>query len=182
MQPHISNGNGKNAGDPSNLMILFAQQLGDIRIAERQAAIVFPDMAVVATDEAVASLFRAAASDTEVQLARLDRLAEGNGVDLDAPLAVERKRSIETLLDEASRLLKGDFEGEALDLDGKLVRSARQSVSYQIAGYESLCATARRLGDYAALDVLLQSLDDELSTDASLAGFISNDSWLMSAD
>lgn len=179
-----ANGNGNGAGaDPSNLYGLFVRQLGDIQMAEREAARVFPDMAVVATDETVASIFRAASSETDVQLARLQRLAEANGIDLEAaaPPPTNGRRSIESLLAEATRLLHGDREGPESDFDAKLVRSARQSVTFQIAGYEALCATARRLGDYAALDVLLQSLDDELSTDASLASLASEDVWLRSA-
>jgi ferritin-like metal-binding protein YciE len=161
---------------------LFARQLGHIRLAERQAAEVFPDMAVVATDEAVASVFRSVSSETEVQLARLQRLAESNGVDFDhvvTPTAGER--SVEALLAEAKRLVSGEVDGVDGDFDLKLVSAARRSVTFQLAGYEALCATARRLGDYAALDVLLQSLDDELSTDASLAGFISDSMWILSA-
>jgi ferritin-like metal-binding protein YciE len=161
---------------------LFARQLGHIRLAERQAAEVFPDMAVVATDEAVASVFRSVSSETEVQLARLQRLAESTGVDFDhvvTPTAGER--SVEALLAEAKRLVSGEVDGVDGDFDLKLVSAARRSVTFQIAGYEALCATARRLGDYAALDVLLQSLDDELSTDASLAGFISDSMWILSA-
>lgn len=183
MQLHNrANGNG-NGVDPSNLHGLFARQLGDIRLAERQAAEVFPDMAVVATAEAVASVFRSVSSETEVQLARLQRLAESNGVDLDLVItpAANGERSVDGLLAEAKRLVNGEFEGVDGDFDLKLVSAARRSVTFQIAGYEALCATARRLGDYAALDVLLQSLDDELSTDASLAGFISDSMWMLSA-
>lgn len=177
-----SNGNG-NGSDSSNLHGLFLRQLIDIRLAERQAAVVFPDMAVVATDETVASIFRAASAETEVQLARLQRLAEVNGVDIDRPKAPSTNggRSIETLMADAERLLNGDADGADGDLDMKLVRSARQSVTFQIAAYEALCATARRIGDYEALDVLLQSLDDELSTDASLASLVSDGLWMRSA-
>lgn len=190
MSRHMSNGNGHqdgngngNGADPSDLRGLFVRQLGEIQIAEREAAQVFPDMAVVATDETVASIFRAASSETDVQLARLQRLAEANGIDLDAPAPPPTNggRSIESLLAEATRLLNGDREGPDSDFDAKLVRSARQSVTFQIASYEALCATARRLGDYAALDVLLQSLDDELSTDASLASLTSESLWVRSA-
>lgn len=177
-----SNGNG-NGSDSSNLHGLFLRQLTDIRLAERQAAVVFPDMAVVATDETVASIFRAAAAETEVQLARLQRLAAVNGVDIDRPKAPSTNggRSIETLMADAERLLNGDADGADGDLDMKLVRSARQSVTFQIAAYEALCATARRIGDYEALDVLLQSLDDELSTDAVMASLVSDGLWMRSA-
>lgn len=188
MSLQMTNGNGNgngngNRADPSGILGLFHRQLGDIQLAERQAATVFPDMATVATDESVASIFRAASAETEVQLARLRRLAEGIGVDLDeaAARSPDGGRAIEALLSDTLQLLNGDIETPDGDLDEKMVRSARRSVAFQIAGYEALCATARRLGDYAALDILLQSLDDELSTDASLAGLVSDGAWMRSA-
>jgi ferritin-like metal-binding protein YciE len=131
-------------------------------------------MAAAAAREDVAALFRTVASETEVQLARLDGLIEALGVrvdDDDAPA---------DLLDEARRMLAGDPErGE--DLDGVLLRSARHSLRYQISGYESACATARRLGDLRTLDVLLLSLDEELATDSSLSDIVARRSRLMRA-
>lgn len=186
MSLHSTSGNGNgngNGSESSNLHVLFLRQLTDIRLAEGQAAVVFPDMAVVATDETVASIFRAASAETEVQLARLQRLAEANGVDIDRPRAQSTNggHPIEALLADAERLLNGNAEGADGDLDMKLVRSARQSVTFQIAAYEALCATARRIGDYEALDILLQSLDDELSTDAAMASLVSDRLWMRSA-
>lgn len=154
---------------------LYLEQLSDIRAAERQAYDLLPRMATAAGREDVAALFRAASSETEVQLARLDRLIEGLGLRLDDDTEAPAE-----LLEEARRMLEGDHE-DAEDLDGALLRSARRSLRYQISGYESACATARRLGDFRTLDVLLLSLDEELATDSSLSDVVARRSRLLRA-
>ncbi|MFW6090003.1 MAG: ferritin-like domain-containing protein [Gemmatimonadota bacterium] len=176
-----SNGNGmtngtghRNGAAPANLRRLYAEQLVGIRAAERQSAEVFPDMAIVAADEGVASVFRAAASDTEVQLARLDQLIRG----LELPAAEVATPELDGILDEIRAVLEGGAEVTAGDVDAALLRAAREGLRHQIAGYETACATARRLGDYRSLDVLLQSLDEELTTDSSFSRLMSHHSRL----
>jgi ferritin-like metal-binding protein YciE len=154
---------------------VYLEQLSDIRAAERQAYDLLPRMATAADREDVITLLRAAASETEVQLARLDRLIEGLGLRLD-----DGAEAPAELLDEARRMLEGD-RGDAEDVDGALLRSARRSLRYQISGYESACATARRLGDFRTLDVLLLSLDEELATDSSLSDVVARRSRLLRA-
>lgn len=154
---------------------LYLEQLSDIRAAERQAYGMLPAMAAAAGREDVADLFRAAASETEVQLARLERLIEGLGLSLD-----EDAEAPHELLDDARRMLETTREGGE-DLDGTLLRSARRSLRYQISGYESACATARRLGDFRTLDILLLSLDEELATDSSLSDIVARRSRLLRA-
>lgn len=170
-------GKGNGHGSlPACLQLLYAEQLTAIRAAECQAAEIFPDMAGVATDDGVASLFRAAAQETEVQLARLDRLIEALQLTADV-----RDSAHEDTLEEARSVLRRELGRNTHDQDEVMLRSARRSLHHQIAGYESACATARRLGDYRTLDVLLQSLDEELATDSSLSHFVSRRSQLLRA-
>lgn len=168
-----SNGNGHGTL-PARLQLLYAEQLAVIRAAECHAAEIFPDMAGVAGDDGVASLFRAAAQETEIQLARLDRLIEALELTADV-----RDSAHEDLLEDARSALRRDLDTQ--DRDELMLRSARRSLHQQIAWYESACATARRLGDYRTLDVLLQSLDEELATDSSLSNFVSRRSQLLRA-
>lgn len=168
-------GNGRrNGGSPADLRRLYAEQLVGVRAAERRSAVIFPDMAIVAADEDVASVFRAAASDTEIQLARLDQLIRGLELPTDDVAAPE----LDGILDGIESVLEGGSEGTSSDVDATLLRAAREALRYQIAGYETACATARRLGDYRSLDVLLQSLDEELTTDSSFSRLMSNHSRL----
>lgn len=169
------NGNGRrNGGSNVDLRRLYAEQLVSIRAAEHRSAATFPDMATVAADEDVASVFRAAASDTEIQLARLDQLIRG----LDLPTDEVAAPELEGILADIRSVLDGDADGTTSDADAALLRSAREALRYQIAGYETACATARRLGDYRSLDVLLQSLDEELTTDSSFSRLMSHHSRL----
>lgn len=171
----MTNGNGRrNGGSMADLRRLYAEQLVTIRAAEHRSATAFPDMAIVAGDEDVASVFRAAASDTEIQLARLDQLIR----DLELPTDEVAAPELEGILADIRSVLEGDVEGTTCDADAALLRSAREALRYQIAGYETACATARRLGDYRSLDVLLQSLDEELTTDSSFSRLMSHHSRL----
>lgn len=171
---HGRNGNGTR---PERLERLYQEQLADIRAAERQAARLFPDMAVVAADEDVAAALRATGAEAEVQLARLEKLVDLLDFDAGSMESV----SLNGFLAEARSVLSGDLPGDADDVDGALLRSARQALRYQIAGYESACATARRLGDYQTLDMLLRSLDEELATDSSLSRIVSRRSRMLRA-
>lgn len=183
------NGNGHadgNGGGPPRLEILYGEQLSEIRAAERQAVALFPDLAVAAGDREVVTLLRSAAAETQVQLARLDRLVRGLALpsepDRTAPAGY--LANVRSILDGEHRAngngngngRNGSGGGEALadDVDDALLRSAQQSLRYQIAGYESACATARRLGDYQRLDTLLQSLDEELARDSALSRIVSH--------
>lgn len=170
-----TNGNGRrNGGSPAELRRLYAEQLVTIRAAEEQSVAMFPDMAIVAADEDVASVFRAAASDTEIQLARLDQLLRGLELSTDEVAAPE----LDGILGGIQSMLEGSSDGTTSDVDAALLRAAREALRYQIAGYETACATARRLGDYRSLDVLLQSLDEELTTDSSFSRLMSHHSRL----
>lgn len=171
-----TNGSGRaTAPDATRLTRLYAEQLADIQAAESRAVELFPDMAVVAADEDVASLFRAAAAESEIQLARLARLMEG------VPDESPRVSALDGYLSEAATVLNGEFDGSNDDIDAALLRSARRSLRYQIASYESACATARRLGDFRSLDILLQSLDEELATDSSMSHVVSSRSRMLRA-
>lgn len=182
-EAYNGNGNGgvyghRNGTSPSDLRRLYARQLVDVRQAEHHSARALPDMAVVASDEHVASTFRAAASETEVQLARLDRLIRALNLSDDERDVPE----LDGLLARMRTILDGEFDGDAQDLDTALLSSAREALRYQIAGYEAACATARRLGDYRTLDVLLQSLDEELSTESSFSRLMSRHGRLLRAN
>lgn len=154
---------------------LYLEQITAIRAAERDARSLLPPMAAAAVDEDVTAVLRDAASETEIQLARLDGLIEVLDLAVD-----ETAAGPEDLLNGLTSVLEGGAE-KPDDLDTLLVRSARRALRYQISGYESACATARRLGDFETLDILLLSLDEELATDSALSEILSRRSRLLRA-
>lgn len=164
--PSGTNGNGRPSRE--QLERLFSEQLGDIKAAETHAAALLSDMAIVAAEEEVASIFRGAASETEVQLARLDRLVDLGGFAIEWRRPHPDRGPLDTVLNEP----RNGFDPDR-DVDATLIDAVRRSLRQQIAGYESACATARRLGNFVALDILLQSLDEELATDLALAQTLS---------
>ncbi len=149
----------------TSLHQLYAAQLLEARSFEARAAESFHDMAMVATDETVASLFRAAAAESSVQLSRVERLMR----------VAERPAEHGT----ASPDLPPDLAPNATDAE--LLKTARDSVMHQIEVYEAACDTSRRLGEYMALDVLLLNLDEEQSTAAALAWQISRQGGMLRA-
>lgn len=161
-----TNGNGRASRE--QLERLFGEQLGDIKAAETHASSLLSDMAIVAAEEEVASIFRGAASETEIQLARLDRLFDLGGFAIEWRNPHAEQGPLAAVLKEA----QNDFDSDR-DVDTTLIDAVRRSLRQQIAGYESACATARRLGNFVALDILLQSLDEELATDSALAQTLS---------
>jgi len=154
---------------------LYLEQLFGVRAAEQQAYGAFPRMAEIAGDEDVTAVLRSAASETEIQLARLNALLEG----VDPPFDEPSPSPVE-LLHDAREVLNG--KSETMEArDALLLRSARRSLRHQISGYESACASARRLGDFRTLDILLLSLDEELATDSALSEIVSHRSRLLRA-
>jgi ferritin-like metal-binding protein YciE len=149
----------------TSLHQLYAAQLTEARGHEARAAELFHDMAMIATDETVASLFRAAAAESSVQLSRVERLMR----------VAERP----TGHGAASPDLPSDLVPNATDAD--LLNSARDLVQHQIEIYEAACDTSRQLGEYMALDVLLLNLDEEQSTAAALAWQISRQGGMLRA-
>ncbi|MDH3297986.1 MAG: DUF892 family protein, partial [Gemmatimonadota bacterium] len=117
-----------------------------------RAAELFHDLAIVAADETVASVFRATAAESSIQLARVDRLIHSNG---NAVLG-------------AAATGNGSVPAGTRAGDADLLDAARDSVHHQMELYEAACVTSRRLGDLAALDVLLLNLDEERSAAAAL--------------
>lgn len=132
-------------------------------------------MATSAADQDVTAVLRDAASQTEIQLARLDSLFEALDLQPDEAAAAP-----DEFLDGITSVLEGRAE-KPDDLDTFLLRSARRTLRYQISGYESACATARRLGDFQTLDILLLSLDEELATDSAMSEIVSRRSRLLRA-
>lgn len=159
----------------ARLQRLYLEQLFGVRAAEREAHGAFPGMAAIAGDEDVTAVLRSAAAETEIQLARLNALLEG----VDTPFDESSPSPVEPL-DDARKVLNAKSETME-DRDALLLRSARRSLRHQISGYEAACATARRLGDFRTLDILLLSLDEELATDSALSEIVSHRSRLLRA-
>ena len=153
-----------NVGGPQ-LRRSYSDQLAGICRMERQARQLFDDLAIESGSEIVTSMLRTAAAGTGIQLARLAGLVRTSDVADETGVTIgsdDDRAEAHTLLFDVPRAEDGDA-------DDSLLASACHSLREQIAGYESACATARQHNDYAALDVLLQCLDEELATNAALS-------------
>lgn len=163
----------KNGTDNARLYRLHKEQLTGLRTAERQAVELFYGLAIVATDEDIASLMRAIGTESEIQLERLERFmrtmdpAEEFG---SAPLPPAIGINLTSVANS-----------EKAVGDAAFVAGAQRAVGYQISTYESACEAARSLGAHTLLDILLLNLDEERATTAALAEIADADAPLLRA-
>ena len=146
-----------------NLSDLFVHELSDTYSAEKQMTRSLPKLARAATDEGLASAFETHLEETRGQVERIEEIAE--------LLQVKIKRikcdGMAGLVEEGDSLIDQIEKGPVLD--AALIGAARKVEHYEIAGYNSLCTLAKKLGYTDALPLLEASLAEETATDGKLS-------------
>ncbi len=146
-----------------SLQKLFESELRDILSAEKQILKVLPRMIKAATSAPLQDAFKAHLAETKGQVVRLEKVFELIG----KPARAKLCKAMQGLVEEASELLEEDADPAVLDAG--LVASAQRVEHYEIAGYGTLGAYARRLGHDEAAALLKQTLDEESATDKKLS-------------
>lgn len=141
---------------------LFIHELSDTYSAEKQMSKALPKLAKAADNEQLAAAFEAHLEETQVQIQRIEEVAE--------TLCIKLKRikceGMEGLVDEGKEAMEKVEEGPVRD--AALIGSAQKVEHYEIAAYGTLCAMAKQLGYKDALRLLKTSLDEEKATDEKL--------------
>jgi ferritin-like metal-binding protein YciE len=148
--------------DIATLDDLFVHQLQDIYYAENQITKALPKMIAKATAPALKAGFEKHLTETEGQIARLERVFEMHG---QKPKAVTCP-AIDGIIKEAN-----EVAGEIADkevLDAALIASAQAVEHYEITRYGTLIAWAKQLGRADVAAILKETLDEEYATDDSL--------------
>jgi ferritin-like metal-binding protein YciE len=145
-----------------SLRKLYEDELKDLHSMERQIIKALPKMIRAASNK---ELKAGLAEHLEVTKEQLDRLNEiftklgkrGQG---------KKCKGMEGVLEEGSELLAEDAQPEVLDAG--IIAAAQHVEHYEMAGYGTVVAYARLLGDRAAEKLLAKSLDEERQADQKL--------------
>ncbi|WP_369979100.1 ferritin-like domain-containing protein [Xanthomonas bundabergensis] len=141
---------------------LFLHELSDIYSAEKQLTKALPKLARAATNPALRAAFEAHLEETQGQIERIDQIAEK----LDLRLKRIKCAAMEGLVEEGKEVIESIEAGPVRD--AALTGGAQKVEHYEIASYGTLAAMAKQLGKTDALKLLLETLEEEKSTDEKL--------------
>jgi len=148
--------------DIKSLDDLFVHTLRDIYYAEHQIAKNLPEMIEKATDPSLKKGFTTHLSETQNQIARLEKVFEMHGV----PVKGVDCPAIDGILEEASEVA-GEV-GDKTVMDAALIAAAQAVEHYEITRYGTLIAWAKQLGRDDCAAILEENLKEEQATDTKL--------------
>jgi ferritin-like metal-binding protein YciE len=141
---------------------LYVHELKDIYSAEKQITKALPKMAKAASHEELVEGFEEHLAQTEQQIERLETILEGLGESTRG----EKCKGMEGLLEEGKKMMEEDAAPEVLD--AALIAAAQKVEHYEIASYGTIRTYAEMLGEDEAVQLLQQTLDEEIETDEKL--------------
>jgi len=134
---------------------LYAAELHDLMNVEKQMVAELPVMASRATSARLQRALEEHHAETKVQIDRLRLLLE----QLNEPPKAVPCGAMAALIEDARRRLDDTERGETLD--AALIAAAQRIEHYEIASYGTARSFAEALGDYDAVRILQQTLDEE---------------------
>jgi ferritin-like metal-binding protein YciE len=141
---------------------LFVDQLRDLYNAEKQLTKALPKMAKKASDDQLKQAFTQHLEQTEEHVQRLEQILEKLGKRASGKTC----KAMQGLIEEGKELMEEDAEPEVLDAG--LIAAAQRVEHYEIAGYGTVRAYAKLLGNNDAAKLLQKTLDEEGDTDKKL--------------
>jgi ferritin-like metal-binding protein YciE len=141
---------------------LFLEELRDIYHAEKQITKALPKMAKAATHPELKQAFELHLEQTKGQIERLEQVFD----QLDTAKRGKRCEAMEGLLEEARSTMEEIEDKNVLDVG--MIVNAQKVEHYEIAGYGSLVALAKQLGQDEVASLLEQTLKEEKETDQKL--------------
>jgi ferritin-like metal-binding protein YciE len=134
---------------------LFIHELKDLYSAEKQLLKALPKMAKAATNDELRTAFENHLTETEEQVARLDKIFG----ELNVNGRVMKCKAMEGLIEEGKHFLEDDMDDDVRDAG--LICAAQKVEHYEIAGYGCVRTFAEQLGHGDAAAVLQQTLEEE---------------------
>ncbi|QSQ52893.1 ferritin-like domain-containing protein [Xanthomonas translucens pv. undulosa] len=141
---------------------LFLHELSDIYSAEKQLSKALPKLARASTNPALRAAFETHLEETQGQIERIDQIVEK----LELRLKRIKCAAMEGLVEEGKEVIESIEAGPVRD--AALIGGAQKVEHYEIASYGTLAAMAKQLGKTDALKLLLETLEEEKSTDEKL--------------
>jgi ferritin-like metal-binding protein YciE len=141
---------------------LLLNQMKDMYDAEHRIADALSDMHAKASNQQLKSGFEKHLAETKTQIGRLEQAFDSIGK------SAERETCQATvgLIKEGKEVLDG--KGDADVIDAALIANAQRIEHYEIAGYGTIRALAKRAGQHRVAELAQQSLDEEGSQDQHL--------------
>jgi ferritin-like metal-binding protein YciE len=144
------------------LQELFLHELRDVLSAEKQLVKALPKMAKAVNNPELQAGIEQHLAETQAQVERLEQVFESIGENARAKTC----KAMQGLIEEGSEILEADMDAEVRD--AAIIAAAQKVEHYEIATYGTLATWAKLLGHEQALDLLLQSLEEEKATDEKL--------------
>ncbi len=146
----------------NNLRDVYIEQLKDIYSAESQLIKALPKMAKAATSPELAQGFEEHLEQTKGHAERLETIFEG----LEEKPTGKKCKAMEGLIKEGAEAIEEDASDEARD--AMLIAAAQRVEHYEIAAYGTVKTYANLLGETEALELLEETLQEEVDTDEKL--------------
>jgi ferritin-like metal-binding protein YciE len=146
----------------NNLRELYLNELRDLYSAETQLIDALPKMAEAATSPALQQAFSSHLQETRTHARRLEQIFAVLG---EKPTG-ETCAAMKGLISEGEDYVKAG--GDDSVRDAGLIGAAQRVEHYEMAGYGTARALARRLGENAAAQTLQMTLDEEGAADQKL--------------
>jgi ferritin-like metal-binding protein YciE len=146
-----------------NLREALVEEIRDIYNAEKQLVKALPKMAKGAESDELREAFEKHLGETEGQVTRLERVFEL----LDEKPRGKHCAGMAGIVEEGSEKLQEDMEGSVLD--ACLIASAQKVEHYEISAYGSAIAWAEALGLNEVVEVLNETLEEEMAADEKLS-------------
>ena len=141
---------------------LYAAELHDLMNAEKQVLAELPLMSARATSARLQHALDEHHAETKVQIERLRLLIEH----LNEPARAIPSGAMAALIEDARRRVRETERGDILD--AALIACAQRIEHHEMASYGTARSYAESLGDYDAVRILQQTLDEEGHTDHTL--------------
>lgn len=141
---------------------LLHHELKDLYSAEKQLTKALPRMARAADNAELRKGFELHLEQTRGHVNRLEKIAQ----DLGKSLGRHKCKAMEGFIEEGAELISEEANEDVRDAG--LIGAAQRVEHYEIAGYGTARALARRLGFEEAADLLQQTLEEEKETDMKL--------------
>jgi ferritin-like metal-binding protein YciE len=141
---------------------LFLNQIEDLYDAEQRLTKALPKMAEAAQSSQLKQAFQSHLTETEGHVSRLEQIFRA----LNTDPTRETCEAMKGLIAEGEEMIKA--HGDPDIKDAALIAAAQRVEHYEISGYGTARAFARRLGLTEAATLLQQTLEEEKAADEKL--------------
>jgi ferritin-like metal-binding protein YciE len=162
---HHSGGTYQTGGTTmtEGLKELYIDELKDLFNAENQLVKALPKMARAASSDELRKGFEEHLEQTKGHVQRLETIFK----DLDESPKGKKCKGMEGLIAEGAEAMEEDYE--AALLDAALIGAAQRVEHYEMAGYGTVIAFAKELGEEKHGSALTKTLEEEKKTDEKLS-------------